>query len=124
MFSSFTLILSLAAIFSYFNHKYLKLPTTIGLMVQALLTAVIFILIGEVAPDIYGEFCALVLNIDFKTILLDVMLSFLLFGGALHINLHKLQKQKRAVILFSTVGVLISTLMLVKWSTNLPSVVR
>lgn len=109
MFTSFTLILSLAALFSFINHKFFKLPTTIGLMIMALVTAFVFILIKQVSPATYAFFCQTILDLDFKTILLDVMLSFLLFAGALHVNLHELKEQSRAVILFSTVGVLIST---------------
>ena len=110
MFASFTLILSLSALFSYINHKFLRLPTTIGLMILALITAVGFLLIERASPDTYQFFCQTILNIDFKTILLDVMLSMLLFAGAMHVKVKELEKETRAVILFSTLGVLISTL--------------
>ncbi len=109
MFASFTLILSLSALFSYINHKWLKLPTTIGLMVLGLSTAIFFLLIEQLSPNTYSFFCQTVLNLDFKTILLDVMLSMLLFAGAMHVNIKELQEQRKAVILFSTLGVLIST---------------
>ncbi len=109
MFASFTLILSMSALFSYINHKFLKLPTTIGLMLLALITAVFFLAIEGLAPDAYSFFCQIVLDIDFKTVLLDVMLSMLLFAGAMHVNIKDLQKETRAVVLFSTLGVLIST---------------
>lgn len=110
MFESFTTILSLSALFSYINHKWLKLPTTIGLMILALATAVIFILLEKIAPSSYQFFCQTILNIDFKTILLDVMLSFLLFAGAMHVNIRELQKETIPVLLFATLGVLISTM--------------
>lgn len=109
MYESFTLILSLAAIYSYINHKWLKLPTTIGLMILALGTAILFLIIESLSPSTYSFFCQVILNIDFKTILLDVMLSMLLFAGAMHVNIKELEKEKKAVILFSTVGVVIST---------------
>jgi CPA1 family monovalent cation:H+ antiporter len=63
----------------------------------------------KIVPNFYKFFCDLVLDADFKTILLDVMLSFLLFSGAMNININKLAKEKKSVFLFATLGVLIST---------------
>ena len=109
MFDSFTIILTFAALFSFINHKWLKLPSTIGLMVLALTTSVLIIISNSFIPDTYHFFCQVVTDIDFKTILLDIMLSFLLFAGAMHINIHDLNKEKLPVFLFATLGVLIST---------------
>jgi Na+:H+ antiporter len=109
MFESFALIIALAAGFSFINHKFLKLPTTIGLMILALALAVVVIGSQSIFPGVYNFFCQIVLDLDFSTLLLDVMLSFLLFAGAMHVNLHELQKEKWAVFAFATFGVLIST---------------
>ena len=109
MFHSFTFILTLAALFSIINHKWLKLPATIGLMVLALVGAVIIISMENFVPGAYQFICQVVIDIDFKTILLDVMLSILLFAGAMHVKLGELDKEKIPVMLFATVGVLIST---------------
>ncbi len=109
MFESFALIIALAAGFSFINHKFLKLPTTIGLMIMALLTAVVVLGSRSILPGVYDFFCQIVLDLDFSTLLLDVMLSFLLFAGAMHVNIYKLQKEKWTVLLFATFGVLIST---------------
>lgn len=109
MFESFVIILCLATLFSYINYRWLKLPTTIGLMIMALLTATLIIGAKSVFPSLYDFFCQVVIDIDFKTILLDVMLSFLLFAGALHVNLHDLNKEKVSVLLFATLGVAISS---------------
>lgn len=109
MFQSFTIVISLAALFSFINHKWLKLPTTIGLMLLALTSSLLLIAAQPVLPHTYDFFDKIVLNIDFKSILLDVMLSFLLFAGALHINLHKLEAERWPVLIFASIGVLIST---------------
>ncbi len=109
MFQSFTIILSLAALFSIINHKFLKLPTTIGLMILALLTAFMVIGFQSVHPGAYTFFCQVVQDVNFQEILLDVMLSFLLFAGAMHVNIHDLAKEKIPILLFATVGTLIST---------------
>ena len=68
MFHSFTIILSLAALFSFINYKWLKLPNTIGLMILALISAVLIILSEGIIPGAYQFLCQLVLDIDFKTI--------------------------------------------------------
>ena len=54
-------------------------------------------------------FCDIVTNSDFKTLLFDGILSFLIFAGALHVNIDELAKEKWSVVLFATLGVLIST---------------
>ena len=105
------MILSLAAMFSYVNYRWLKLPSTIGLMLMALVTAVSVISLQGILPGVYDFFCQVILDIDFKTILLDVMLSFLLFAGAMHINLHELSKERLPILLFATLGVGISTIL-------------
>lgn len=109
MFQSFTIIISLAALFSYINHRFLKLPSTIGLMLLALLTSIVSIGIKFIDEPTFMEVCRVVTDIDFRELLMDMMLSFLLFAGAFHVNLKDLSKEKVPVIVFSTVGVLLST---------------
>ena len=94
MFQSFTLILSISALFSYINYRWLKLPATIGLMIMAVVTSLLIILLEGIVPDLYSFFCQTVLDIDFESILMDVMLSFLLFAGAMHVNISELEKEK------------------------------
>jgi len=109
MFQSFSIIISLAAVFSYINYKWLKLPSTIGLMVMALVLVILITLTKGIFPELYEYFCEMVINSDFRTLLIDGMLSFLLFAGALHVNIDDLAKERKSVILFATLGVLIST---------------
>jgi CPA1 family monovalent cation:H+ antiporter len=109
MFTAFSIILSLSALFSFINHKLLKLPVTIGLMVLALLTSSVILLTEDTFPGAYQFFSQVVLDIDFKTMLLDIMLSFLLFAGAMHVNIRALERQALPVMLFATIGVLLST---------------
>lgn len=109
LFQTMTIVVGIAAFFSYINHKFLKLPTTIGLMIMALVLAGVMVLIGEVNRDFMMQTCAVVHVIDFRLLLMDVMLSFLLFAGALHVNARSLKKERVSVLLFATMGVLIST---------------
>ncbi len=109
MLQSFSIIFSIAAFFSFVNYKWLKLPATIGLMLMSLATILIITLSKSIFPDFYTFFCDIIISSDFKTLLLDGILSFLLFAGALHVNIDELAKEKWSVLLFATFGVLIST---------------
>lgn len=101
----------LAAVFAFINTKFLKLPFTIGLMIIAIAFTVVVVGVGMIDPEVLLEAKNLVSAIDFETVLLDIMLSFLLFAGALHTKLDGLKKHRGPIALFATFGVLISTLL-------------
>jgi len=109
MLQSFSIIFSIAAFFSFVNYKWLKLPATIGLMLMSLATIIVITLSKGIFPEFYLFFCDIVTGSDFKTLLLDGILSFLLFAGALHVNIQDLEKEKWSILLFATLSVLIST---------------
>ncbi len=102
-------LLTLAALFSYINHRWLRLPTTIGLMILALMTSLLLIALGYVVPSIALWGRGVLEQIDFEQTLMNGMLAFLLFAGALHINLGDLAKQGSVIALLASIGVLIST---------------
>lgn len=109
MFESFSVIFTIAAILNLINYKWLKLPSTIGLLILSLILIIPITLSETVFPKFYTFFCDIIVNADFKTLLLDGILSFLLFAGALHVNLEALAKEKKSILLFATLSVLIST---------------
>ncbi|MFT5903559.1 MAG: CPA1 family monovalent cation:H+ antiporter, partial [Flammeovirgaceae bacterium] len=102
----------LAAVFAFINTKFLKLPFTIGLMIIAIVFTLIIVLIGVVDKEVLMEAKLLVRSIDFETVLLDIMLSFLLFAGALHTNLDGLKKHRGPIALMATGGVIISAFLI------------
>lgn len=104
-----TLLIIMAAVFTLINVKYLKLPSTIGLMLLALGLS-LFIIMGEWIFRTLNDLATnLMTEYDFSKVLFQVMLSFLLFAGALDINLNKLGEEKWPILILATVGVLIST---------------
>src|ERR1035437_796520 len=105
-----TIIIVFTAIFGYINFKYIKLPGTIGIMLLSLLASLILIVIGLLNPDFFSETKKIVSSIDFHTALMKVMLSFLLFAGAIQIDINQLKKESLAILTFSTIGVLLSTI--------------
>ncbi len=104
-----TIIIVLTAIFGYINFRFIKLPGIIGIMIISLIASLLIIVIGKINPVFYQKVTQLINVIDFKTALFKIMLSFLLFAGAFHINATKLKKEIVPIITFSTIGVLVST---------------
>ncbi|MFT5609821.1 MAG: CPA1 family monovalent cation:H+ antiporter [Polaribacter sp.] len=104
------LLISISALFAYVNHRFIGLPTTIGVMIIAMLTSVLVYLLGLLGfADFHDQVSDILSGIDFNKTLLHGMLSFLLFAGALHVNLKDLRKQKWVILSLATVGVCVST---------------
>ena len=104
-----TILIILAAFFLLMNQRYLKLPSTIGLMIMALSLS-LFIIFGEAIFSALRTLATdLMTRYDFSDVLFQVMLSFLLFAGALEMNLAKLGEEKWVILILATMGVLIST---------------
>ncbi|MEP5256201.1 cation:proton antiporter [Winogradskyella rapida] len=104
-----TILIVLSALFGYLNERFLKLPITIGLMVITIAFTVIVVAIGQFDDTLLLQEKALITGIDFETVLLDIMLSFLLFAGALHTNFNQLKVQRWPILAFATLGVVVST---------------
>jgi len=104
-----SVLIVLASIFGYINVRFLKLPTTIGLMIITILFTIGLLILGQFNDALLTQEKELISNIDFETVLLEVMLSFLLFAGALHTNFEQLKVQRGPVLVFATLGTLVST---------------
>ena len=102
-------LLSLAAIFGYINHRVFKLPTSIGILLIGLVLSVLILLLGDQWPGLVTQADYFVTQIDFNETVMGVMLSFLLFAGALHVNLGDLRDQKGVVAILASVGLVVST---------------
>lgn len=111
--NTIAILLTLSAVFSYLNYRFIKLPTVIGIMLISLVLSLLLLIIGKLGFfDISQQARALIEGIDFHETLINGMLSFLLFAGALHINLNDLSKQKWVILILATVGVVSSTFMI------------
>ncbi|MEJ2691661.1 MAG: sodium:proton antiporter [Candidatus Thiodiazotropha sp.] len=101
---------TLAAAFAYLNYRFLKLPSAIGLMLISLLLSLVATAAGLLGWEAMRDHAtALMAGIDFSETLMNGMLSFLLFAGALHTNLEDLSEQKWPILSLASIGVLIST---------------
>jgi CPA1 family monovalent cation:H+ antiporter len=102
-------LLSLSAVLSYLNHRFLRLPTTIGLMVIALVISLGLLASGPLGGGMGHAVKAMLRSIDLEEALLHGMLGFLLFAGALHVNLADLAQQRGVIALLATASMIGST---------------
>jgi len=104
-------LLGLAAIIGYINHRFLHLPRTIGLVLIAMAASLIALGIDALIPGwgVGPGFRAVLVDIDFSDTLMQGMLGFLLFAGALHVDLGHLAKRGWAIAALATGGLLVST---------------
>ena len=108
------ILITLSALFSYINYRYIKLPSTIGVMLISLVMSLSLIVIGHLGLLVKNvtEVHALMNSIDFSDALLKGMLAFLLFAGALHVNINDLFEKKWEIGILSTLGVAVSTIII------------
>jgi CPA1 family monovalent cation:H+ antiporter len=104
------LLLTLAALFGYLNHRFIGLPTTIGIMVITMVLSLVMVLFGKFGLH-WGEEAAISLlgDIDFDEALMNGMLSFLLFAGALHVDIAELARHRLIIAVLATGGVVFTT---------------
>lgn len=117
-----TILICLAALFSYFNHRLLKLPITIGLMASALVFSLVLLALGKLGFGVEAEARQFIGAIDFNEALMHGMLGLLLFAGALHVNLEELLDLKWVIGTMAVVGTILSSLitgLLGYWAFNL-----
>ncbi|WP_110709943.1 sodium:proton antiporter [Salinicola sp. CR57] len=104
------IFITITALFAWFNYRFIKLPATIGVMFISLVTSVLLIASSHLGFDVITDWAEAWLGqINFNALLMDGMLSFLLFAGALHVDFHQLKRYRYSIGLLATAGVLIST---------------
>lgn len=113
LYYTFSVLIVLASFFAYLNIRFLKLPGTIGIMIIAMLVSVAIRLLGDqYFPETTKEFFMLIQEFDFTEILMGAMLNFLLFAGALHINISDLRDHKWPILTYASVSVVLSALII------------
>jgi CPA1 family monovalent cation:H+ antiporter len=108
-FTLVSILISLAAVSSYINYRYIKLPTTIGVMLVALVASILLVLVGPYAGGFHEQATNLVAQVDFNQVLLHGMLAFLLFAGSIHIKIEDLKREWLPISLLAVLGTFFST---------------
>jgi CPA1 family monovalent cation:H+ antiporter len=107
------LLITLTALFAYLNHRYVRLPTAIGVMTISLVLSLFLVGLGWMGlASLDQRAQSLLQQIDFNVVLMNGMLSMLLFAGALHIDLGDLASRRWPIGVLATVGVVISTFLI------------
>jgi len=111
-FDAAAILIVLAAALGYLNYRYLRLPSSIGLTVMGAVASLLVVGTDHVLPgsDLSARVVGFLAGIDFHATLMEGMLSFLLFAGALHVDWSEMRRGRWPILVLSTVGVLISTL--------------
>ena len=111
LFEIAALLLALSGFFGWFNHTILKLPHTIGLLVMALIASLVLLGIEKLFPSlgITDTLQAAIGQIDFYATVMEGMLAFLLFAGAMHVDFSRLRDRAWAISLMASFGVILST---------------
>lgn len=107
-----SVLVLISALFGYVNARFIKLPTTIGLTVITIVFTLGVFALSYIDDTLLEAERYIITHIDFRKVLLDIMLSFLLFAGALHTDVQKLREQRWPVLVFATFGVLASTFLI------------
>jgi CPA1 family monovalent cation:H+ antiporter len=109
LYNALAIMMVLAALFAWLNYRFIRLPTTIGVMLISLLSSVALLIIGSVNAGLLSEMTRLVKSIDLYTVLMKMMLSFLLFAGGIQVDSGALKLQWLPVLTFATIGTVLST---------------
>lgn len=109
LFVLFSILITLAAFFSYINVRLLQLPSGISLMLMGAMVALGVIALGQISPGFAQLVEERLTLIDFSEFLLGILLSFLLFAGSLHVHLDDLRKSAKSIASFALIGTVLST---------------
>jgi CPA1 family monovalent cation:H+ antiporter len=109
IFQTVAIVLTITALFSYVNFRFFRLPTTIGVMLISLVASLALLALELVGVGFDKTAAAILREINFDDTVMQGMLSFLLFAGALHINIADLSEQKSPIAILAVAGVVVST---------------
>lgn len=110
LFHLLSILIVISAGFSYLNFRFLKLPAVIGLMLVSLVFSLMILLAGNFFPSVKVLIAGSLNKLNFSELLLEGMLSFMLFAGAIQIRFEDLKNEKISILLFSTTSVILSTI--------------
>jgi CPA1 family monovalent cation:H+ antiporter len=111
VFDEAAILIVLAAVLGYLNHRVFRLPASIGLTVMGAVASLLVVAADRLFPEaqLSTTLTRFLQSIDFETALMDGMLSFLLFAGALHVDWAEMRRGRWQILGLSTVGVMVST---------------
>lgn len=112
LYEALAILTVIATVFGYINHRFIRLPDTIGVMLISVVVSLAVIAIGHYQPRVFRDITGFIQEIDFYTVLVRIMLGFLLFAGAIHIDASDLHRLRTPILAFSTLSVALSTIII------------
>ncbi|MFN8354627.1 MAG: sodium:proton antiporter [Spirosomataceae bacterium] len=112
LFNTLSILMVVCSLFAYINIKFIKLPSSIGLMLISLILSLLILILGNYIPSLKESVVVFMNSIDFGAFLMEYMLCFLLFAGSLHVDFSLMKEQKWAIIAFTILGVLMATFLI------------
>ena len=109
IFFLFSGLITLAAVFSYINIRVFKLPSGISFILMGTLVSFALIFIGKVSGGFTDSIKQSLAEINFSEFILEILLSFLLFAGSLHVKFDEIKSSAKSIVSFAVLGTLIST---------------
>lgn len=109
LFNAAAVLIALAALFGWLNYRYIRLPAAIAMLLFSLATSIGLVVLGKLGVDSEALAQRILGEVQLDQALLGGMLSFLLFAGALRVNLHEIEQRKWAVGFLASAGVVVST---------------
>ena len=109
LFNAAAALIALAALFSWLNNRFIRLPGTIAMLLFSLATSIGLVALGKLGVDSETLAQEILGDVQLDQALLGDMLSFLLFAGALRVNLREIERRKWAVGFLASLGVVLST---------------
>ena len=108
------LLLTFTSVAGWLNHRFLRLPSSVGMLAAGVIGAVVLLLISRARPDValVADMLNFITHFDFATVLMGVLLAYLLFAGAMHTDATELLRHPFSIAALSTLGVLVSSLLI------------
>jgi len=106
--------LVITALLAWLNHRFIGIPTTIGVMAAAMVFSLALVGLDAlgIAHDLRQYEESLLRSIDFSDVVMKGMLSLLLFAGALHVDLSELKAYRWPIGGLALLGTMLSTLVI------------
>lgn len=112
IYTTLIFLIFLSATFAYVNHRFLKLPFAIGIFILSTVLSIALIIAKFYFDLPFEEIKATIEKAKIDKVILNVLLGFLLFAGALHTDWRNIKKQIKPIATFALLGVLLSTLII------------
>lgn len=110
LYYSICVLIVIASLFAYLNKRFIKLPSSIGIMVITIVFSMLIVATSRISETPMDKVESVLRHVDFSDILMTCMLNFLLFAGAIRIDLKRIKEEKLMIVILSSLSVVISSL--------------